>query len=69
MVTVEVVRFVNEKRARVLYSVDGTGGLMLTMHDHTGDAILVNGVWKVARETFCESAQAVGIACPPREGA
>jgi hypothetical protein len=69
VVTVEVVRFVNESRARVLYSVDGTGGLMLTMHDHTGEAILVDGDWKVARETFCEFMQAVGIACPPPEGA
>jgi len=69
VVTVEVVRFMNENRARVLYSVDGTGGLMLTMHDHKGEAILVDGVWKVARETFCEFMQEIGIACPSREGA
>ena len=63
--TVETVRFVNDHQARVLYSVDGTGGLMLTMHDHMGEAILVDGVWKVARETFCQFMQAIGIVCPP----
>jgi len=30
--------------------------------------VLVDGEWKVTRETFCEWVQVSGVQCPPRTG-
>ncbi len=37
------------------------------IHERQGRAVLVDGEWKVARDTFCALMQIAGIDCPPRE--
>jgi hypothetical protein len=66
-VTVNVIRFVNEREARVSYSVVVSGAFNFNSGDRQGRATLVAGEWKVARETFCDFIQVAGVRCPPRE--
>ena len=65
-VTVDGIRFVNATEARVAFSIVVSGGPTLTLGDRIGRAVLVGGVWKVARETFCEFMALAGLECPPR---
>ncbi len=64
--TVDAVRFVNDHEAVVSYTARVTGSLNITLADRPGRAILVDGQWKVTRETFCEWMQVGGVRCPPR---
>jgi hypothetical protein len=64
-VTTEDVQFVNDHTARVRYSVVVSGGENLHLGDRVGRAVLVRGVWKVSRETFCQFMQMAGVECPP----
>jgi hypothetical protein len=32
-----------------------------------GYAVLIDGEWKVARDTFCDLAATLGVNCPPRD--
>ena len=63
---VDAVRFVNDHEAVVSYTARITGSLNITLADRPGRAILVDGQWKVTRETFCEWMQVGGVRCPPR---
>jgi hypothetical protein len=65
--TVDVVRFVNDREAVVTYTADITGSLNITLRDRPGRSILVDGQWKVTRETFCEWLRVGGVECPPRQ--
>jgi hypothetical protein len=65
-VTANVVRFVNDHEARVLFTITVGAPLNQTFGGRTGRAVLVDGAWKVARETFCEFMQMAGVQCPPR---
>jgi hypothetical protein len=65
-VTANVVRFVNDHEARVLFTIQVGAPLNQTFGGRTGRALLVDGAWKVARETFCEFMQMAGVQCPPR---
>jgi hypothetical protein len=64
---VDAVRFVNDHEAVVTYTAHITGSLTITLADRPGRAILVDGQWKVTRETFCEWMQVGGVQCPPRQ--
>jgi hypothetical protein len=64
--TVTSCRFVNDHEAVVVYTAQVTGSLEITLADRPGRALLVDGQWKVARETFCEWMQVAGVECPPR---
>jgi hypothetical protein len=65
-VTADFVRFVNDHEARVSFTVVVGAPRNMHLGGRLGRAILVDGVWKVARETFCEFMQFAGVQCPPR---
>jgi len=65
---VDTVRFLNDHEAIVTYTAQITGSLNITLRNRPGRAIVVDGEWKVTRETFCEWAQTGGVQCPPRQG-
>ena len=65
--TVELIRFVNDHEAIVSYTVHITGERQITLADRPGRAIVVDGQWKVTRETFCDWMRVGGIECPPRQ--
>ena len=65
---VDTVRFVNDHEAIVTYTAQITGSLNITLANRPGRAVLVDGEWKVTRETFCEWVQVSGVQCPPRTG-
>jgi hypothetical protein len=64
---VDAIRFINDHEAVVTYTAHITGSLHITLGDRPGRAILVDGEWKVTRETFCEWMQVGGVQCPPRQ--
>jgi hypothetical protein len=65
-VTANVVRFVNDHEARVLFTIQVGPPVNQTFGGRTGRAVCINGEWKVARETLCEFMQMAGVQCPPR---
>jgi hypothetical protein len=66
--SVDTLRFVNDHEAIVTYTAQITGSLTITLANRPGRAILVDGEWKVTRETFCAWALVGGVRCPPRKG-
>jgi hypothetical protein len=69
-VSVDSLRFINDHEARVIYSIVISGPFSFNpmLRGRQGKATLVEGEWKVARETFCMFMQLAGVECPPREG-
>ena len=67
-VKIDAIRFINDHEARVVYSmvINGLriGGQLLQRRP--GRAVLIDGEWKVARDTFCALMQLAGVECPPR---
>ena len=68
-VTIDALTFVSDHLARVIYSVTITGPFSGSpvLRRRQGKAVLVDGEWKVARETFSMFLQTAGVECPPRE--
>jgi hypothetical protein len=64
-VTVDALRFVNDHEARVLFTIEVGAPVGQRFGGRIGRASLVDGRWKVARETFCEFMQMAGVQCPP----
>ena len=64
-VQADMVRFVNGHEARVLFTIRVGAPLNQTFGGRIGRAVLVDGEWKVARETFCEFMGLAGVQCPP----
>jgi Clp amino terminal domain, pathogenicity island component/ClpX C4-type zinc finger len=62
VIAVETVVFVDPAHAAVRYTVSVDGTTMLTRR---GDAVQVDGAWKVARSTFCDLMALAGVPCPP----
>ena len=64
-VSVDFVRFVSEDEAEVQFT------LLLSNFSspmpQTGHAVLVDGEWKVSRETWCRLVRLTGVECPPPE--
>ncbi len=60
---VDEVVFTDPNHAAVLFSIVANGRTMLSRH--RGDAVLVDGAWKVARSTFCGLMAMAGVPCPP----
>jgi hypothetical protein len=65
-VRADFVQFVNDHEARVSYSVVISGMRNMQFGDRPGRAVLIDGTWKVARDTFCQFMQMAGVECPPR---
>jgi hypothetical protein len=63
-IAVERIRFIAENRAEVsfllVFPVEPLSRLA-----NNGTAILIDGKWKVARETYCNLVQSLGVDCPP----
>jgi hypothetical protein len=68
-VKVDGLRFVNDREARVVYSLTISGPFSGSpmIRGRPGRAILVDGQWKVARDTFAAFMQVAGFTLPPRE--
>jgi hypothetical protein len=66
-VTADFIRFVNDHEARISFTVVVGAPRNMNLGNRIGRAVLVEGVWKVARETFCEFMQMAGVECPPTE--
>ena len=68
-VNVDGIRFVNDHEARVVYSltVNGPFSGSPMLRGRQGRAILVEGEWKVARDSFAAFMQVAGFNLPPRE--
>jgi hypothetical protein len=64
-VTADMVRFVNDHEARVLFTISIGPPVNQTFGGRIGRALLINDDWKVARETFCEFIMMGGVQCPP----
>jgi hypothetical protein len=62
---VDMLRFVNDHEARVLFTLSVGPPVNQTIAGRIGRAVLIDGEWKVARETFCEFMQMAGVQCPP----
>lgn len=61
-VSVEDVRFVNEDEAEVSFVLLFPSVVLPRMPER-GRAVLVEGRWKVARDTWCRLVQSLGVPC------
>jgi hypothetical protein len=63
VISVDEVVFIDTQRAAVWFSISIDGRRLLS--HHRGDAIEVDGTWKMTRSTFCHLMAMGGISCPP----
>lgn len=62
-VKVESIQFLNDREAAVSFQVEPITQRGPRMNDWCGRAVLIDGIWKVARETFCQIVRMSGFAC------
>ena len=62
---VEYVRVLSEDEAEVHFVLVYPGGISAPRFPFTGHAVLIDGQWKIARETWCRLIGSIGIPCPP----
>ncbi|MGH9030304.1 MAG: hypothetical protein ACRDV4_11910 [Acidimicrobiales bacterium] len=62
-VSVDTISFIDAENAAVLFTIAVDG--MPLLHNTRGEAVLVDGKWKMARSTFCRLATLAGVECPP----
>jgi len=60
------IHFYDTTRAAVWFSI--ALGDRTLLRRHRGEAVLVDGEWKMARTTFCQLMGMAGVVCPPEEG-
>jgi hypothetical protein len=65
-ISVDEVHFYDAGRAAVWFSI--AMGETRLLRRHRGEAVLVDGAWKMARATFCQLMSMAGVACPPEVG-
>ncbi len=65
-ISVDEVVFIDTQHAAVWFSISIDGRRLL--RNHRGDAVVVDGSWKMARSTFCQLMAMGGISCPPEAG-
>ncbi len=63
LVSADEIHFYDQERALVSFSI--LMGQRLLLGGQQGEALLINGEWKMARSTFCRLMNLAGIACPP----
>ncbi len=61
-VAVDGIEFIDETHAAVSFTVSLEG---VSPERRTGDALVVDSTWKVARSTFCALMSLAGVQCPP----
>ena len=64
--SVDEIRFYDTGRAAVWFSI--AMGETRLLRRHRGEAVLVDGEWKMARTTFCQLMRMAGVSCPPEAG-
>jgi hypothetical protein len=62
-ITIDNVVFTAAERAAVWFTILLDARPVL--QHHRGDAVVVDGEWKMARSTFCELMALAGVQCPP----
>ena len=62
-ISADEIYFYDPERAAVLFSI--SMGERLLLGGQRGEAVLVDGVWKMARSTFAQLMTLGGVACPP----
>jgi hypothetical protein len=62
---VDEVRFLNPTTAGVRYTILLPDYFIPEMPNRIGRVVLVDGTWKVARETACADLALGGVTCPP----
>jgi hypothetical protein len=69
MLSVDETDFLNDHEARVIYSltIGGPFSHMPMLKGRQGRAVLVDGQWKVARDTFAALMRLAGLDLPPQE--
>jgi len=60
---VDEISFLDATHAAVWFSISVNGASMLP--NRRGDAVIVDGEWKMSRSTFCELMGLAGVPCPP----
>jgi hypothetical protein len=63
-IDVDYIAFLDPEHAAVSFTI--TIGGVPRLPDRRGDAVVVDGAWKMARSTFCELMRVAGVDCPPR---
>ncbi len=66
IISADEIHFYDPERAAVLFSISNGGRLLLG--GQRGEAVLVDGVWKMSRSTFAQLMAMAGVACPPESG-
>jgi hypothetical protein len=62
-ISADEIRFHDTERASVWYSISMENRTLLGRQ--LGEAVVVDGEWKMARSTFCRLMSLGGVACPP----
>ena len=62
-IDVNDVLFLDQAHAAVWFTITIDGSPRLG--NHRGDAVVVDGAWKMARATFCDLMRSAGVECPP----
>jgi Clp amino terminal domain, pathogenicity island component/ClpX C4-type zinc finger len=60
---VDEISFIDATHAAVWFSISVNGASILP--NSRGDAVIVDGEWKMSRSTFCELMGLAGVPCPP----
>lgn len=67
-ISVEHIRFLDRDEAEVHFVLLFPGGSPMPRIPSTGHAVVVDGGWKMARQTYCELVARIGIPCPAPPG-
>ena len=63
VISADEIHFLDPTRAVVLFSI--AMGHRLLLGGQRGEAVLLDGTWKMARSTFCHLMGLAGVSCPP----
>ena len=63
IISADEIYFYDPQRAAVLFSI--SMGDRLLLGSQRGEAVLVDGEWKMARSTFAQLMAMAGVECPP----
>jgi len=65
LVTIDEVQFINDHQAQVSFTLKRNEISGPVFHDHVDRAVMIDGKWKVERDTFCQLMGFMGVECPP----
>lgn len=62
-IDVDAVAFIDAEHGAVWFTITIDG--IPRLSNQRGDAVVVDGAWKMARSTFCALMASAGVTCPP----